>query len=67
MAEITTDPLAGHRGHLLDGPSTNVTDSEHSGHRRHEAVAGDYEPFYGFLCGSLRAQAALVEGDPSGD
>src|SRR6185503_17865487 len=33
------------RGHPLDGPSTNVTDSEHSGHRRHEAIAGDYEPF----------------------
>jgi hypothetical protein len=38
-------PLADRRGHPLDGSSANVTDSEHSGHRRREAVAGDYEPF----------------------
>ena len=30
---------------MRSASETNVTDSEHSGHRRHEAVAGDYEPF----------------------
>jgi len=37
-------PLADRRGHPLDGPSADVTDSEHPGHRRHEAIAGDDEP-----------------------
>jgi hypothetical protein len=48
-------PLTDRRGHPLDGSSANVTDSEHSGHRRHEAIAGDYEPF------GVELDASLVQ------